>query len=68
MIWSGRQVPEKASLMHLTRYCLPQAEPLSHILSPAAANILLDGKCDGEFPKQAVAASQSPHKKKMFRD
>jgi hypothetical protein len=50
MIWSGRQVLGTAALMHLTRYCLPQAAPLSHIPSPAAANRLLDGKCDDEFP------------------
>ena len=65
MILSGRQVPGTAALMHLTRYCLPHAAPLSHILSPAAAKMLLDGKCDGEFPKQAVAAPQSTHKKML---
>jgi len=64
-VWYGRQVPGKAPLMHFTSYCLPQAEPLSHILSPAAANMLLNGNCDGEFPSQAVAASQSTHKKML---
>lgn len=37
------QVFGTAALMHLTKYCLPQAAPLSHIPSPAAANKLLDG-------------------------
>lgn len=49
-IWSGRQVLGTAALIHLTKYCLPQAAPLSHIPSPAAANMLLDGNCDDEFP------------------
>lgn len=50
MTSSGTQVPGSAALIHLTKYCLPQAAPLSHIPSPAAANRLLDGNCPGSYP------------------
>jgi len=54
MVSSGTQVLGTAALMHRTRYCLPQAAPLSHIPSPADANKLVDGNCPSSFPKQAV--------------
>lgn len=56
MVWPGLQVLGTEALMHLTMYCLPQEAPLSHTPSPAAANKLLDGNCDGSFPLQDVAA------------
>lgn len=56
IVFPGMQVFGTAALMHLTKYCLPQAAPLSHIPSPADPNKLLDGNCDASLPKQDVAA------------
>lgn len=55
MVWSSIQVFGVAALMHLTKYCLPHDAPLSQIPSPAAANKLFDGNCDGSVPKHSVA-------------
>ena len=58
MIWSKLQVPGLMVLIHRTKYCLPQAAPLSHIPSPAAAKKLLDGNWAALLPLQAVAVSR----------
>lgn len=58
IVWLGIHVPATEALMHRTKYCLPQAAPLSHIPSPAAPNRLLEGNCDGSLPWQAVAVHQ----------
>ena len=55
MICPGMQVRGTRALMHRTKYCLPQAAPLSHIPSPAAPNRLLDGNWSASLPKHAVA-------------
>lgn len=55
IVWSRTHEFGTAELKHLTRYCLPQAAPFSHIPSPAAPNMLFVGNIEKSFPKQAVA-------------